>query len=262
MAIAKEDRHSSNPFLPELIRQSKKMEKVTTQYASDDDSKFMVLNTNTLSTVPVSIFGVKKVVEINAFVKLYADGVGAITGLNSAGKKVFAVLYMQLRSKEGQDKDEIILNYDLISQELKDYLKLSRATFYRGIQELIKRRFIAYTMAANVYYINPMYLFNGNRLLIMQQYELAMKKESEEHFKNLNNKVKPVNVTPEHPDTEQTDLFTVDQSKTVQLADGRTVDRETGKIKTDAYGTQYQENDLFLSEPSPEEFETGVVIND
>ena len=260
MAIPKDIRYAKNPFLPDLINQSKQVERLGRQYLAKDNNKFMVLNTNTLSSVPVSVFGETKTVEINSFVKLYADGVGGIIGLGNPGKKVFAVLYMQLRSKEGQDKDEITLNYEMIPQELKDYLKLSRATFYRGIRELIKQRFIAYTMAANVYYINPAYLFNGNRLLVMKQYELDVAEETRENFKRLNDKVKTVNVTPEKESREVGLFPPVDQSKVVQLADGRNIDRETGEVLTDANGVQYVDGDLFISEP-PDDYETGVIGN-
>ena len=88
MAIPKDIRYAKNPFLPDLINQSKQVERLGRQYLAKDNNKFMVLNTNTLSSVPVSVFGETKTVEINSFVKLYADGVGGIIGLGNPGKKV------------------------------------------------------------------------------------------------------------------------------------------------------------------------------
>ena len=242
MAISKIIKHASNPFLPLLVKQSKRGQAYT-KYSTEDNSKFMILDTDTYSTKPVSVFGSSHEIEINNFVKLYADGVGGIMGLNNAGKKVFAVLFMQMRSKEGQDKDEIVLNYDLIPQEVKDNLGLSRSTFYRGVKDLIRLDFIAYTLAANVYYINPTYLFNGNRLVIMRQYELKQAAETRENFKKLNKKVKnatTVNIPPKKQETEE-NLFENQQSQMKrQLADGREFDPETGEILTDNTDTDLQ----------------------
>ena len=247
MAISKIVRHASNPFMPLLLKQSKKGQSFT-KYSTEDSSKFMILDTDTLSAKPVSVFGSSQEVEINNFVKLYADGVGGIMGLSNPGKKVFAVLYLQIRSKEGQDKDEIILSYDLIPQEVKDNLKLSRTTFYRGVKDLVKLNFIAYTMASNVYYINPTFLFNGNRLVVMKQYELKIEAETRENFDRLNKKIKKattVNIPAEKTESEQ-DLFKdqKNQMKT-QLADGRKYDTETGEILTDNNGTEFQQINMF-----------------
>ena len=69
-----------------------------------------------------------------------------------------------------------------------------------------------------------------------------------------------LNVTPEK-ESREVDLFPpVDQSKVVQLADGRNIDRETGEVLTDANGVQYVDGDLFISEP-PDDYETGVIGN-
>ena len=95
MAISKIVRHASNPFMPLLLKQSKKGQSFT-KYSTEDSSKFMILDTDTLSAKPVSVFGSSQEVEINNFVKLYADGVGGIMGLSNPGKKVFAVLYLQV----------------------------------------------------------------------------------------------------------------------------------------------------------------------
>ena len=234
MALPVSNRYSSNPFIKDLLKQSKKGEPLK-QYSADG-SKFMIVNTNTLETAPVSAFGTSEEVEMNRFVKLYVDGVGAIMGLKNAGKKVFGLLYMQIRGKDGKDKDEVTLNYALIPEETKKELKLSNTTFYRGVRELIDLKFIAPTMAINVYYINPTYIFNGDRLVIMNQYLLKERekekaydrKRKEERYKNITTVNIPGVALSK---TEEGNLFEElhDQMKT-QLADGKRFDPETGEI--------------------------------
>ncbi len=245
MALALTERYATNPFVKDLIKQSKKGQSLK-QY-SQDGNKFMIVNTdNPMESATVTAFGTSEEVEMNRFVKLYADGVGAIVGLKGAGKKVFALLYMQMRGKEGKDKDEISLNYALLDDETKK--NLSQATFYRGVRELINLRFIAPTLAANIYYINPTYIFNGDRLVLMNQYFLKVEAETRENFRRLNKKIKnatTVNIPPKKQETEE-DLFKdqKDQMKT-QLADGRKYDTETGEILTDNNGTEFQQINMF-----------------
>lgn len=74
---------------------------------------------------------------------------------------------------EGKNKTEIILNYDMLSED--EQKLLSRSTFERGISELIKANFIAETYVATYYFINPSYIFNGNRIAIVKEYILKRK---------------------------------------------------------------------------------------
>lgn len=261
MALAVKERYATNPFMKDLLQQTKKGQ--TMKKYSPDGNKFMIVNTdNPTESATVTAFGTSEEVEMNRFVKLYVDGVGGIVGLKSAGKKVFRLLYLQIRGKEGRDRDEISLNYALLPEETRK--TLSQATFYRGIRELIDQRFIAPTMAANIYYINPTYIFNGDRLVIMNQYLLKQEEETKENFKRLNKKVKnatTVNIPPEHPEN-QNDLFEgMKNEMKNQLADGRKYNPETGEILTDANDVQYVDGELFVSEPPDAEYETGVIVN-
>ena len=240
-------RHSKNPFMEDLIRQSKK--KQALKHYSADGNKFMIVNTsNPTDSAKVTAFGTSEEVEMNRFVKLYADGVGGIMGLNNAGKKVFALLFMQLRGSDGKDKDEVTLNYALIPEETKKQLKLSQTTFYRGVKELIKQNFIAATMAINVYYINPTFIFNGDRLVVMHQYLLREEKEALKSMKKMEDKVRTattVNIPPEKPETEN-DLFEDQKNEMkTQLTDGRKFDAETGEILEDVNGNKFQQLNLF-----------------
>jgi hypothetical protein len=114
-------------------------------------------------------------VEQNEFVKLYAEGVAALMGLKSPGKKVFQIVYNQLFGKEGKDRTEIVLNYELLSDDEKK--GISKRTFINGINELIQNKFIAESVVASFYFINTAYIYNGNRLAVVKEYIIKKHKK-------------------------------------------------------------------------------------
>ena len=61
----------------------------------------------------------------------------------------------------------MFLGFDLIDQEI---VSISESTFHRGMKELIKKNFIAETTTLNLYFINPDYLFNGDRLSFVKTF--------------------------------------------------------------------------------------------
>ena len=248
MALPLTERYATNPFIKDLINQSKRGTPL--RKYSADGNKFMIVNTdNPTDSMPVSAFGTTEEVEMNRFVKLYVDGVGGIMGLKGAGKKVFGLLYMQIRGKEGRDKDEITLNYALLPEETRK--KLSQSTFYRGIRELIDLKFIAPTMAANVYFINPTYIFNGDRLVVMHQYLLKQEEDTRQALKRLNAKVKNPTTVNIPPKTEEPgrNLFEDEQDAMKHhLADGRQFNPNTGEILTDANGKSFEQLNMFPTE--------------
>lgn len=155
-----------NPFLKAVAETAKTGKK---KVFGNTQDKFMITDTSTGEIIPAGIY-FNKEVEKSEFVKLYAEGAAAIMGLKSPGKKVFQIMYGKLLGAEGKDKTEIILNYDMLGADVKKWI--SKPTFFRGINELLKTKFIAQTMVASCYFINPAFIYNGNRLLIAKSYTL------------------------------------------------------------------------------------------
>ncbi|MEY0116985.1 replication protein, partial [Providencia rettgeri] len=75
--------------------------------------------------------------------------------------------------------DKIFLAFDLIDQNI---IKISESTFYRGMKELIKKDFIAETTIQNCYFLNPDYIFNGDRLSFVKSF--ILKKSEPEKIEN------------------------------------------------------------------------------
>lgn len=170
MKRRKVPKYKENPFIKDVAEHTQIGYK---KIASKDNSALVVMNKETGELQGAAGIWYKEEVERNQFVKLYSDGVAAILGLKSPGKKVFRLVYNQLYGVEGKNKTEIILNYDMLSED--EQKLLSRSTFERGISELIKANFIAETYVATYYFINPNYIFNGNRIAIVKEYILKRK---------------------------------------------------------------------------------------
>jgi hypothetical protein len=89
--------------------------------------------------------------------------------LSSPGIKAFSVLLWVVQNR-ALSKDEVDLDVLTLEAFLKYHkdkeppLKLSPATFRRGISELEKAQIVAKTLRQGRYFINPNFVFNGDRI--------------------------------------------------------------------------------------------------
>lgn len=181
MKIRKTPKFRENPFLKEVVETAKIGYK---RIASKDNADLAIINRVTGELTGAAGLWYKQEVEKTEFVKIYADGLASLLGLKNPGKKVFTLVYNQLFGHPG--RTEIALYYDALNDEEKK--GLGKRTFTNGITELIEAKFIAESIIPAHYFINPNYIFNGNRIAIIKEFIL---KDSE----------KPVE-TPEMPQIE------------------------------------------------------------
>ena len=52
----------------------------------------------------------------------------------------------------------------------KEKLKISKTTFYDGLNELVEKKFLAPAEATHWFWLNPDYLWNGDRLTFVQTF--------------------------------------------------------------------------------------------
>lgn len=157
-------RYQTNPFVTQASNGSKIGTKRLSNKTGD---RMMIVSEQGEILAPA---GFHEVVEVDKtqFVKLYINGVKAFKELTGAGTKVFEILYMAVQQQPGQDK--ITMHYAGIDQLITP---ISRATFSRGMAELLKKGFIAESMVPSQYFLNIDYLFNGNRLAFIKEVRLA-----------------------------------------------------------------------------------------
>lgn len=178
-------KYKENPWLKATALQTVTGTRIIT--AKGGNNSKLIISPETQEIEGITGFYTKAEVDKTHFLKLYANGIRALAGLSIAGMKVFMLIYDKVTSDEGYNRDTIILNYEMLEDEEKKMLGLR--TFQRGITDLIKHEFLAETMVAGAYFINPTYIYNGNRLALVQEYicpdKSKSKREIREEIKQL-----------------------------------------------------------------------------
>lgn len=125
----------------------------------------MVVSETTGEVISPAGFWQYEEVDKTQFVKLYVNGVKAFKDLTNAGTKVFEILYLEIQKNIGKDK--IYMSYTQIDNAITP---MSEATFNRGMRELIEKSFIAATPSVSWYWLNPDFIWNGDRLSFVKAY--------------------------------------------------------------------------------------------
>ena len=156
-----EKKHTTNPFLALALTNTKHGVKRIT----DKTGTRMMVVSNTGEVLAPAGFWQTQQVDKTQFVKLYINGVKAFRDLTGAGTKVFEVLYLKVQGEIS--KDLLHLNFHDIDQRLTP---MSESTFMRGMRELVKKGFIAESVVTGRYFLNPDYMWNGDRLAFVKEY--------------------------------------------------------------------------------------------
>ena len=122
-----------------------------------------LVDTETGEVSNVNAIYQRKVVDTDRFAKIYLDGVQKTFGLSKTALRVFQTI-LQLCEK---DTDSIWLNFMVVSK-IDD--KMIERTYHRGLLELLKAGFIAYSDIPNKFWINPHLFFNGDRVKFITEY--------------------------------------------------------------------------------------------
>lgn len=151
--------YESNPSLPVVSQKARVGTRRLTNKAGD---KCMIVSEAGEILAPA---GFHEIVEVDKtqFVKVYVDGVAAFNDLGKPGAKVFKMVYSYVL--KNPDTDAVFLYY-------KDARSMARATFDRGIVELLAKEIIYKSTRPNLYFLNIDYMFNGNRLALVKEYRL------------------------------------------------------------------------------------------
>jgi len=165
-------RYATNPFLNEMIiTPSKKQVKISPIGLNNN----VLVNQATGEVQGTHIMTYKQV-DSSEFVKLFAANVGLTFDLKAAGVKAFNVLLWAVQYT-AINRDEVVLDSLVLEEFTKTHnLKLSLTVFQRGLNELERAQIIAKTKRKGFYFINPNFVFNGDRIafttLIQRQQEV------------------------------------------------------------------------------------------
>ena len=158
-------RYKTNPFLEGMMFPIKGKQVKLSRLGKDNN----ILINQTTGEVHGTHVTTYKQVDGEQFVKLFTANIAMTFDLSSAGIKAFSVLLWVVQnralSKDEVDLDAFILEEFIENHSSKDPpLRLSLATFKRGINELEKAKIVAKTIRQGRYFINPNFVFNGDRV--------------------------------------------------------------------------------------------------
>lgn len=165
-------RYQSNPFVDEPYF---KIETKRQTFIAGSAKKLLV-DPETGVTEGVTLIHKYKEVDKNAFVKLYLSEIKSLFELSKAGLKAFAYVLHALKINEAEA-------YISINELMKycGYKQNNQA--YKGLGELMANKIIAMSERDNIWYVNPNFIFNGDRVAFIKQYKLT---EPIQHPKQLN----------------------------------------------------------------------------
>jgi predicted transcriptional regulator len=111
---------------------------------------------------------IAQVVEVDEgqFVKLFTKDLAFWFDLNKSALRVFGALLVTVQ-KESIGRDLVFFDYT--NDQTKEF-GMSKQTFYRGVEELMEKGFIARHRSPGWYFINPAMFFNGNRARFVKEY--------------------------------------------------------------------------------------------
>lgn len=155
-------RYEENPFIEDMVVPIRGQRVQMSRLGRDDN---ILVNQATGEVQGTHITTYKKV-DSEQFIKLFTANIALTFELGAAGIKAFSVLAWILQdrsiSKDLVPLDKFVLEDFLKAQSTK--LALSPPTFARGIAELEKAKIIAKHVRIGWYFINPNFVFNGDRV--------------------------------------------------------------------------------------------------
>ena len=127
-------------------------------------------------------FYTKITVDKDQFIKLYISALPALANLKNSTKMLFQYILMKVNEEIG--KDLLYISYSDYSRT--SYLNtlsanFSQSTFSRALNELLDNKILFKSQNQHLYFINIAYIFNGDRLRFIQEYQLVKKDEEKDN---------------------------------------------------------------------------------
>lgn len=157
--------NESNPFAEKAvleIQTTKKRQTIKPPKNEQGESKYWVVD-NSGQKVAESLFVREVEVDEEQFAKVFLSGLLNFWELSSRGIRVFTYVLKQLRP----GRDEF---YFSAPECMKYTMYKSRGLVISGLAELIGAGLVARSTDSLIYFVNPLVLFNGNRVTFAKTY--------------------------------------------------------------------------------------------
>lgn len=176
-------RHESNPFIEGMVVPIRGQKVQLSKLGKDDN----VLVNQTTGEVQGTHITTYKRVDSEQFVKLFTANIALTFDLKAAGIKAFNVLVWMLQNR-AVSKDLVPLDKFALDDFLNAHndrvpkIKLSQPTFWRGLAELEAAQIVAKHLRQGWYFINPNFVFNGDRIAFTTVIESNKRKEIQQEL--------------------------------------------------------------------------------
>ena len=185
MTVAKKNnlptRYKANPFYDDMVIPVAQKQVRIQQLGKQNN---VIVDNSTGEELCTALTTFKRV-DQEQFVKLFTQNIALTFDLNSAGIKAFNVLLYIVQNK-AISKDTVYLG-ELEKeefQEIHSIPKYSQSTFLRGLKQLVDSQIIAHHTRPGMYFINPNFCFNGDRI----SFTTILEKKTGKEIKKLNAK--------------------------------------------------------------------------
>lgn len=163
-------KHTKNPFMEELVSRMS-VRTVTSRGKDAKVSKYIPYGTTEHEEYV-------RITDRDRFVKLYATDITKMFSLTKTAQTILGEIMMQI-AEDKNDGERINLPP---ASWWKTNKNLSPSAYWIAIADLLQKNFIARTEGENLYYFNPLMVFNGNRASFIKTYvldEIENKKDKE-----------------------------------------------------------------------------------
>jgi hypothetical protein len=166
MTLTRAPKHTVNPFL-EAVTIKTRAKKITVARGST----IVDMNTGEIE----GLTEIAQLVEVDEgqFIKLFTKDLAIWFDLSKTGMRVFGALLATVQ-EQAIMKDSVFFDYNHPTVEA---FKITKNIFYRGIEELIEKKFIARGRATGWFFTNPAMFFNGNRARFVKEYRVKQQQE-------------------------------------------------------------------------------------
>jgi hypothetical protein len=160
-------KYKENPFCEALVTQltSTGKEKITKMMAVDKSD--MIINSDSGEIKPNNnlLFAEKKWVDRDEFLKLFFSEISIFFDLTKNQQK----LLMYIISTLEYNKDSFLFDLD----DCIEKTGMAKSTIYIGLSHFCDLKIIARSNLSVVYYINPVMMFKGDRIVVAREYVQA-----------------------------------------------------------------------------------------
>jgi hypothetical protein len=176
------EKHRVNPFIEQAIEEINNniVKKYRTSSGYDERAVLQAYDPKTGETLGHTTFIRQIEVDEDKFTKVYLSQFSAFWDLGKQAVKIFG--YIMTKLVVGQDM------FIFLMEECMEYTDYkNHRSIHQGLTDLLESQIIARGPADNLYFINPLVAFNGNRVTYAKTYiKKRTQKELSDNKKQLN----------------------------------------------------------------------------